>query len=195
MTSKALPRQCFWESEILSKQEECSSLCWILSPSKLPSQQDVSFLSLPSLLCSCFFLSSLAPGIHHSWGCPWVLCTQRGGIWEMNSVEGEERSFGLWLQRWWLCDPERVVIQPLWASNCSSLRRENRLLGRTAGCDQYDRRSARRTVWTPSVPSLPPPAAGISPSMEILRLCTTQEAVQEQRVITSRTVGVLPWAE
>lgn len=72
-----------------------TALCWIPPPSKLSNQQDVSFLSLLSFLCSCCLLSTLLPGIYHSWGCPWVLCTQREGIWEMDSDKGEERSFWL----------------------------------------------------------------------------------------------------
>lgn len=82
--------------KLYQSSKNVTALSWILPPSKLSSQQNVSLLSLLSFLCSHCSLSTLVPGIHHSQGCPWVLCTQREGIWEMNSDGGEERSF------WWL---------------------------------------------------------------------------------------------
>lgn len=43
-----------------------TALCWILPPRKLLNQQDVSFLSLLSFLCSCCLLSTPVPGIYQS---------------------------------------------------------------------------------------------------------------------------------
>lgn len=69
------------------------ALGWISPPGKGWSQQDVPFLLPTSCLCSRFILSALPPGTHHSWGWPWVVSTQREGIWEMNSDKGMERPF------------------------------------------------------------------------------------------------------
>lgn len=94
--------------KLYQSSKNVTALSWILPPSKLSSQQDVSFLSLFSFLCSRCSLSTLMPGIHHSRGCPWVLCTpHRGKEFEKwIRTEGRKGHVDDWLQHWWLCDPE-----------------------------------------------------------------------------------------
>lgn len=86
-----------------------TALGWIPPPRKRWSQQNVSFLSPISCLCFWFVLSALTPGIHHSWGWPWVVSTQKEGIWEMNSDKGKERSF------WWLAS----ALTAMWSGGVS----------------------------------------------------------------------------
>lgn len=95
--------------KLYQSSKNVTALSCILPPSKLSSQQDVSFLSLSfrfSVLaahfqpsCQAFITLEAVLGF----------CAHRGKEFEKwIGMEGRKGHVDDWLQHWWLCDPERL---------------------------------------------------------------------------------------
>lgn len=124
------------ENQKFYQSSKSVALCWIWPPRKQKSQQNVSFLSLFSFLCSFPSLSTLLPGSHHSQGYPLVCCApeERDLINAFRLREGKV-TFDYWLQHWWLCDLGVCHLTCL-DPGSSSVRWEHLLLEIILGINQ-----------------------------------------------------------